>query len=69
MSINRRNSEMYYDPTAYEALSRVDREEQAKQNRPLVYMAVGAAEEFLDLQLADAESQVEIAMQALEIWD
>ncbi|MBR5620621.1 MAG: primase C-terminal domain-containing protein [Clostridia bacterium] len=28
-------------------------------------MAVGAAEEFLDLQLADAESQVEIAMQAL----
>lgn len=29
-------------------------------------MAVGAAEEFLDLQLADAESQVEIAMQALE---
>lgn len=38
MSINRRNSEMYYDPTAYEALSRVDREEQAKQNRPLVYI-------------------------------
>lgn len=28
-------------------------------------MAVGAAEEFLDLQLADAESQVEIAMQTL----
>lgn len=28
-------------------------------------MAVGAAEEFLDLQLADAESQVEIAMQVL----
>ena len=38
MSINRRNSEMYYDPTAYEALSRVDREEQAKQYRPLVYI-------------------------------
>ena len=38
MSINRRNSEMYYDPTAYEALSRVDREEQAMQYRPLVYI-------------------------------
>ncbi len=38
MSINRRNSEMYYDPTAYEALTRVEREEQAKQYRPLVYI-------------------------------
>ena len=38
MSISKHNSEMYPDPTAYEALSRIEREEERKKVRPLVYI-------------------------------
>lgn len=39
MSINKFNSEGYYDPTAYEALTAVEQEEKAtKAFRPLVYI-------------------------------
>lgn len=39
MSINKFNSEGYYDPTAYEALTAVEQEEKAaKVFRPLVYI-------------------------------
>lgn len=39
MSVNKRNSEGYFDPTAYEALTRVEREaKQARVYRPLVYV-------------------------------
>ena len=38
MSISKHNSEMYPDPTAYEALSRIEREEARKKVRPLVYI-------------------------------
>lgn len=37
--MNKFNSEGYPDPTAYEALSAVEREEKAKQYLPLVYIA------------------------------
>lgn len=39
MSISRYNSEHYYDPTAYEALTNIEKEEQAlRAFRPLVYI-------------------------------
>lgn len=39
MSVNKRNSEGYFDPTAYEALSKIEREaKQACAYRPLVYV-------------------------------
>lgn len=39
MSVNKRNSEGYYDPTAYEALVKIEREaRQAHTFRPMVYI-------------------------------
>lgn len=39
MSISRYNSEHYYDPTAYEALTNIEKEEQAlRAFRPIVYI-------------------------------
>ncbi|MBT3273412.1 MAG: hypothetical protein HN368_09670 [Spirochaetales bacterium] len=39
MSIDKYNSEGYYDPTAYEALSRIEKEERAlRAFRPIVYI-------------------------------
>lgn len=39
MSVNKRNSEGYFDPTAYEALSKIEREaKQIHAYRPLVYV-------------------------------
>lgn len=39
MGVNMRNSEGYYDPTAYEALSRIVREARAVRSfRPVVYI-------------------------------
>lgn len=38
MTIRKFNSEGYYDPTTYEALSKVEREEKAARYRPLVYI-------------------------------
>ena len=39
MSVNRRNSEGYLDPTAYEALSKIESEVKAQRGyRPLVYV-------------------------------
>ena len=39
MSISRYNSEGYYDPTAYEALTNIEKEEQAlRAFRPIIYI-------------------------------
>ena len=39
MSIDKYNSEHYYDPTAYEALSVIEKEERARRVfRPIVYI-------------------------------
>lgn len=39
MGVNMRNSEGYYDPTAFEALSNIEREAKAARAfRPLVYI-------------------------------
>lgn len=38
MAISKFNNEGYYDPTTYEALSKVEREEKAARYRPLVYI-------------------------------
>lgn len=39
MSVNKRNSEGYFDPTAYEALSKIEREaKRTRTYRPLVYV-------------------------------
>ena len=39
MSINKFNSEGYYDPTAYEALTAIEKEEKAlRAFRPIVYI-------------------------------
>ena len=38
MTASKYNSEGYYDPTTYEALSRIEREERVARSRPLVYI-------------------------------
>lgn len=38
MAISRFNSEGYPDPTTYEALSKIEKEERAARYRPLVYI-------------------------------
>ena len=38
MSVNKHNGEMYPDPTAYAALTKMEREEQNERKRPLVYV-------------------------------
>ena len=38
MGINKFNAEGYYDPTCYEALSKVEREEKQAVYQPLVYV-------------------------------
>ena len=39
MSINKFNSEGYYDPTTYEALTNIEKEERAlRAFRPIVYI-------------------------------
>lgn len=38
MAISKYNSEGYHDPTTYEALSKIEREEKAARYRPLVYI-------------------------------
>ena len=38
MSVNKRNSEGYFDPTAYEALVKIEREAKAHAFRPMVYI-------------------------------
>ena len=39
MSIDKFNAEKYYDPTAYEALTAIEKEEKAKYvYRPIVYI-------------------------------
>ena len=38
MGVSKYNSEGYYDPTAYEALTKVTQEEKAARYRPLVYI-------------------------------
>ncbi len=38
MSVNKYNIEGYYDPTAYEALSNIEREAKKKPFRPLVFI-------------------------------
>lgn len=38
MTASKYNSEGYYDPTTYEALSRIEREERVARYRPFVYI-------------------------------
>ena len=38
MSVNKCNYECYYDPTAYEALAKIEREAKAHAFRPMVYI-------------------------------
>ena len=38
MGVSKYNSEGYYDPTAYEALTKIAQEEKAARYRPLVYI-------------------------------
>lgn len=38
MAISKFNSEGYFDPTTYEALSKIEKEERAARYRPLVYI-------------------------------
>jgi len=38
MAVSKYNSEGYYDPTAYEALSNVEAIEKSKRYRPLIYI-------------------------------
>ena len=38
MSVNNRNSEGYFDPTAYEALAKIEREAKTHAFRPMVYI-------------------------------
>lgn len=54
MSISKLNAERYYDPTAYEALSAVEKEEKAlRAFRPIVYICSAYS--------AEVESDIEAA--------
>ena len=47
MSVDKFNSEGYYDPTAYEAMSTVEKEERAlRAFRPIVYICSPYAQEY-----------------------
>lgn len=47
MGVNMRNSEGYYDPTAYEALSNIEREAKAARVfRPIVYICSPLSEDM-----------------------
>ena len=39
MSVNKRNSEGYFDPTAYEALTKIEREAKPHAYRPMPYIS------------------------------
>ena len=60
MSIDKFNSEGYYDPTAYEALSAIEKEEKAlRAFRPIVYICSpfsGDVEGNVRLHSATADS-------------
>ena len=46
MGINKLNSEGYHDPTAYEALTAIEKEMKEKQYRPLVFICSPLAGDF-----------------------
>ena len=46
MAISRFNSEGYPDPTTYEALSKIEKEERAARYRPLVYICSDRARRY-----------------------
>lgn len=48
MTIEKNNAEGYYDPTAYEALSRIEREARLRPFRPLVYICSPYAGDIAD---------------------
>ena len=45
MSVNKYNGEGYHDPTTYEALTKIDREEKKKAYKPLVFICSPLATE------------------------
>ena len=60
MGVSRYNSEGYYDPTAYEALTKVTQEEKAARYRPLVYICSpysGDTEGNTEKEKTDIESE------------
>lgn len=62
MSINKFNSEGYYDPTAYEAMSAVEKEEKAlRAFRPIVYICSPYAGE-VEKNVAAAQSYSRFAV-------
>ena len=62
MTISKYNAERYYDPTAYEALTRIEREERISQYRPLVYICSPYAGD-VDRNVAAARRYSRIALE------
>ena len=64
MTASKYNSEGYYDPTTYEALSRIEREERAARYRPLVYICSPYSHGCINTNIENARKYSRFAVEA-----
>lgn len=62
MTASKYNSEGYYDPTTYEALSRIEREERAARYRPLVYICSPYSHGCININIENARKYSRFAV-------
>ena len=62
MTASKYNSEGYYDPTTYEALSRIEREERAARYRPLVYICSPYSHDRINTNIENARKYSRFAV-------
>ena len=62
MTASKYNSEGYYDPTTYEALSRIEREERAARYRPLVYICSPYSHGCINVNIENARKYSRFAV-------
>lgn len=64
MTASKYNNEGYYDPTTYEALSRIEREERAARYRPLVYICSPYSHGCINTNIENARKYSRFAVEA-----
>ena len=62
MTASKYNSEGYYDPTTYEALSRIEREERVARYRPLVYICSPYSHGCINVNIENARKYSRFAV-------
>ena len=62
MTASKYNSEGYYDPTTYEALSRIEREERAARYRPFVYICSPYSHGCININIENARKYSRFAV-------